>query len=183
MATIGVQVDPAEMRSFVAGLAGKRVLEVVNEPASGSLLHLGDWVRRHRPIPNDHLTEQLRNFRGSDSVFIQCPWVLDSPQDLGLAVDMPDWRSRMQSRMDLLSALTGQTISEAVYSLADMSLKLAFEPLGATLTLEPLLEAGDLGEYSVQVGDQYWIVQRDGRVFPTAAEASEQEERDAPRPA
>jgi len=168
--TANAQIAPAELAAMVAGLAGKKVLEVVNEPGSGSLLHLGEWVRRPRPIPNDHLTEHLRNFRGSDSLFVQCPWVLDSPDDLGLVVDASDARTRMLSRMDLLQALIGQTITGPVFLPVDMSLTLAFETLGATLRLEPRLEGGDLDEYSVQLGDQYRIVRQDGRVFQTAVE-------------
>lgn len=163
--TTRVEVAPAEMGSAVAGLVGKRVLEVLDEPTSGSLLDLGEWVRRPRPIPNEHLNERQRNFRGSDSVFVRCTWVLDSPVDLGLVVDETDWWSRMLSRMDLIRSLIDQTVSSAEFSASDLSLTLAFDPLGATLKLEPPLKGGDLTECSVGLGGQFWIVQSDGKVF------------------
>lgn len=163
--TTSVDVTPDELGAGVAGLVGRKVLEVTNEPASGSMLYLGQWLRRAESIPKERLSAQLRDSRGSDSVFIECPWLLDCPADLGLVVDETDRRSRMLSRMNLLRALIEQRIARAEFAASELSLTLRFEPLGATLRLEPALKGGDLDEYWVQIAETYWSVRRDGRVF------------------
>ena len=107
-----------------AAAARRSARPSASDPRSGSLFELGEWVRLPRPVPNPTLSEQLRNYRGSGSMFVRCRWELDSPVDL---VPAGTELRGFEQRARLLEALTGSRIVTAAFSAEPPEFLLSFD--------------------------------------------------------
>lgn len=144
-------------------LAGKEVLALTHEPGSGSLFHLGSWVQRARPVRNPHLSDRLQEFQGAESIFVMCPWELDSPAVLEPGAVRPgDPQARTRARMELLNVLEGHSILAVRMATDADRLTLGFD--GAIqLTLFPIQPGPARRTLAIHVRDEDWVLYSDGR--------------------
>jgi hypothetical protein len=141
-------------------LVGKRVLTIVSNPDTGySLFQLGEWRARSTPIANPNLTEQQRHYRGTDSVFVQCPWELYSPLDLREEEALPFGPGE---RLRLLDVMIDNVITAVRFEGLTLDLRLTFDS-EVILTLNPN-QTSDLPSYSIGLANQYWTVHAKGRI-------------------
>jgi hypothetical protein len=157
-----------EFREAVThGLTGAPVLAVISEPGLGSLFELGVFIPLGYTLDNPTLPDRLRSFRGSESLYVRCPWELNSPREL---VPPGTLLKGHQARMKLLEALVGEPIKSVQFKGSGLGLQLEL-PSGLSLQLFPHDRGHGSGGYTVGLEGDYWSTYEDGTVALWTASA------------
>jgi hypothetical protein len=141
-------------------LVGLAVLALTNDPRSGSLFDLGEWLPRPQRIPNLNLPETQQNYIGSESMLVRCRWELDSPINL-----VPDETALhgFEQRTRLLETLAGSRIADANFSAVPLEVTLRFE---SQTTLRLFLARPIFSEttLTLRFRELYWTVNASGEI-------------------
>lgn len=149
-------------------LVGLAVLAVTSDSRSGSLFELGQWVRLSHPVSNPNLSQRLREYGGSRSMFTRCSWELDSPVDL---IPVGTELRGFEQRSRLLQALVGSRIIGAEFSGERLEFSIDFDSelklklfLARPEFCAETLEFFGMNTLTLGLKDLYWKVKPNGEI-------------------
>jgi len=143
------------LRPRFRSLVGLECCEVIWDPRSGAMLEIGDRVPLPTSVPNDRLTLGQRNFAGTHSIFVQCPWQLEQGQH-----SLEGWES--------IDSLRGESILAVDFHSPGYDAAVSWSN-DLRLLIWASQKSGGTA-YTVRVGVEYWSV-RDNEERQASSEA------------
>jgi hypothetical protein len=94
-----------ELTAIVAQFVGRPILWHISDDRYGSVLDIGDKLKRRTPLPNPHLTKDQQQYTGTHSLWVDGGCTLQVPQGLPRPPNDPNF--------GLFDVLVGREITDA----------------------------------------------------------------------